>query len=259
MSENDCSFTVMTYNVHRLTGNDRHTSAARIARVIDTYEPDIIALQELPGARFRPEQGGACLDLAHELAKLAPTELQYNMERERWGKAVFSRFPMRLIRAGGLHPENRYRTMVPRGVMWVEIELYGHKLQLVNTHLGLTPQERSYQATVLTGPEWLAHPECRPPVVLCGDFNALPSWSIHKRLRNALLDEQERLKFGHTQFTFPSNLPIVRFDHVFISPDLAVEEELIPRTKLTQVASDHLPLIVKLRLACPEQQEGAVA
>ncbi|QWV96977.1 endonuclease/exonuclease/phosphatase family protein [Geomonas nitrogeniifigens] len=258
MPEKDLSFTVMTYNVHRLTGNDRHTSAARIAEVIETYQPDIVALQELPGARFRPEIGGACQDLAHELALVVRRDVHYHLERERWGNVVFSRFPMRLVRAGGLHPENRYRTMVPRGVMWVEIDLYGQKLQFVNTHLGLTPRERSYQAKVLTGAEWLAHPDCRPPVVLCGDFNALPSWSIHKRLRNALQDEQERLKFGHNQSTFPSSMPIVRFDHIFISPDLAVESELIPRTRLTAVASDHLPLVVKLRLAGVEPQAALV-
>ncbi|QXE86154.1 endonuclease/exonuclease/phosphatase family protein [Geomonas nitrogeniifigens] len=258
MPEKDLSFTVMTYNVHRLTGNDRHTSAARIAEVIETCQPDIVALQELPGARFRPEIGGACQDLAHELALVVRRDVHYHLERERWGNVVFSRFPMRLVRAGGLHPENRYRTMVPRGVMWVEIDLYGQKLQFVNTHLGLTPRERSYQAKVLTGAEWLAHPDCRPPVVLCGDFNALPSWSIHKRLRNALQDEQERLKFGHNQSTFPSSMPIVRFDHIFISPDLAVESELIPRTRLTAVASDHLPLVVKLRLAGVEPQAALV-
>ncbi len=86
----------------------------------------------------------------------------------------------------------------------------------------------------------------------------MPSWSLHKRLRNALQDEQERLKFGHTQFTFPSNMPIVRFDHIFISPDLSVENELIPRTKLTAVASDHLPLIVTLRLGGNGRTGGGI-
>lgn len=249
MPRNDSSFTIMTYNVHRLVGNDRHASASRIARVIDCCQPDIVALQELPGARIRPETGGACQDLAHELALLTTVRGHFNLERERWGNVVFSRFPMRLVSAGGLHPEHRYRTMVPRGVLWVEVDLGTQKLQVFNTHLGLTPRERNYQAKVLTGPEWLSHPDCRPPVVLCGDFNALPSWSIHKRLKNALMDEQEKLKFGHTQFTFPSNVPIVRFDHIFVSPDLIVESELIPRTRLTSVASDHLPLVVKLRLS----------
>jgi endonuclease/exonuclease/phosphatase family metal-dependent hydrolase len=161
---------------------------------------------------------------------------------------VFSRFPMRLVRAGGLHPETSRRSFVPRGVLWVEIEICGRKLQVVNTHLGLTPPERSSQVKVLCSAEWLGHPDCRHPVLLCGDFNALPSSSVHKRLKAALSDQQESLGFGHTEWTFPSNYPMVRFDHLFASPDLQVESVQIPQTKLTRVASDHLPLVVKLRM-----------
>lgn len=249
MTRKACSFTIVTYNVHRLIGNDRNASAARIAQVIDAYHPDIVALQELPGSRFRPEENGDCQDLVHELAQLEAARELCFLERERWGNVVFSRFPMRLVRAGGLHPETRRRSIVPRGVLWVEIQICGRFLQVINTHLGLTPPERSSQVKVLTGQEWLLHPDCRPPVILCGDFNALPSSAVHKRLKSVLNDEQERLTFGHTEWTFPSHYPLVRFDHLLVSPDLGVESVQIPQTELTRVASDHLPLVVKLRLA----------
>ena len=88
----NCSFTIMTYNVHRLIGNDRHTSALRIAQVIDGHHPDIVALQELPGARFRPEEGGAALDLVRELAQIESADYPF-MERERCGNVVLSRPP----------------------------------------------------------------------------------------------------------------------------------------------------------------------
>jgi endonuclease/exonuclease/phosphatase family metal-dependent hydrolase len=238
----------MTYNVHRLIGNDRHTSALRIAQVIDAHDPDIVAIQELPGARFRPEEGGTCQDLAHELAQLEAERHLPFMERERNGNVVLSRFPMRLVRAGGLHSESKRRSIIPRGVLWVEIEICGRVLQVINTHLGLTPPERSSQVKVLCGPEWIQHPDCRPPIVLCGDFNALPSSTVHKRLKDSLNDNQASLGFGHTEWTFPSHYPMVRFDHLFVSPDLSVESVQIPQTKLTRVASDHLPLVVKLRI-----------
>jgi endonuclease/exonuclease/phosphatase family metal-dependent hydrolase len=242
------SFTMMTYNVHRLIGNDRHTSAARIAEVIESYHPDIVALQELPGGRFRPEEAGSCLDLMHQLSLLEKSRRLSHVERERNGNVTFSRFPMRLVRAGGLHPETKRRSIVPRGVLWTEIDIHGHLLQVVNTHLGLTPPERTSQTKVLGGPEWLQHPDCRPPIILCGDFNLLPSSPIHKRLKDILNDKQESLSFGHTEWTFPSHYPIVRLDHLFVSPDLHVESVQIPQTKLTKVASDHLPLLVKLRI-----------
>jgi endonuclease/exonuclease/phosphatase family metal-dependent hydrolase len=248
MTKPRCSFTIMTDNVHRLIGNDRHTSPSRIAQVIEAYQPDIVALQELPGARFRPEEGGAAQDLAHELALLESSRALAYMERERNGNVVFSRYPMRLVRAGGLHPETKRRSIVPRGVLWVEIEVCGNLLQLVNTHLGLTPPERASQSKVLMGPEWLQHPDCLPPVILCGDFNLLPSSPIHRRLKDILNDTQKSLSFGHTEWTFPSHYPIVRFDHLFVSPNLEVESVQIPQTKLTRVASDHLPLVVQLHV-----------
>ncbi|GFO53142.1 endonuclease [Geomonas sp. Red276] len=247
MSKERCFFTIMTYNVHRLIGNDRHTSAARIAEVIETYHPDIVALQELPGARFRPEEAGTAQDLAHELSLLEHSKTLRFVERERNGNVTFSRYPMRLVRAGGLHPATKRRSIVPRGVIWVEIDLGCTLLQVVNTHLGLTPPERVSQTKVLTGHEWLGHPDCRPPVILCGDFNLLPSSPLHRRLKDVLNDKQESLTLGHTEWTFPSHYPVVRFDHLFASPNLTVESVQIPQTRLTRVASDHLPLVVKLR------------
>jgi len=249
MVKEACSFTFMTYNVHRLIGNDRESSPSRIAEVIETYKPDIVALQELPGARFRPEVGGCAQALAHELALLETSRrLQYS-ERERWGAVVLSRFPMRLVRAGGLLPQNRRRSIVPRGVIWVEVDICGRAVQVVNTHLGLTPPERASQVKVLAGPEWLQHPDCRSPIILCGDFNTFPNSSVHRRLKSVLNDEQEALTLGHTEWTFPSHYPVVRFDHLFVSPSIKVESVEIPQTALTRVASDHLPVLVKLRFS----------
>ena len=163
MTKKDRSFTIMTYNVHRLIGNDRHTSAARIAQVIETYHPDIAALQELPGARFArktaepPGPGPGTVACSMRGATFS------YIERERNGNVVLSRYPMRLIRAGGLHPETKRRSIVPRGVLWVEIDIGGHPVQIVNTHLGLTPPERASQVKVLTRTGMAAASGLPPP------------------------------------------------------------------------------------------------
>jgi endonuclease/exonuclease/phosphatase family metal-dependent hydrolase len=44
---------VATYNIHRCRGLDGRTSPSRIADVIRTIDPDIIALQEVVGASPR--------------------------------------------------------------------------------------------------------------------------------------------------------------------------------------------------------------
>jgi len=248
MASGEGLITLMTYNVHRLIGIDRHTSAARIAQVITAYDPDVIALQELPGGRFRPEAADPAHDLINAVTRISSNHGFILMERERCGNVTLSRFPMRLIRAGGLHSEKRRRSIVPRGALWVEIEVGGRPLQLINTHLGLTPPERSSQVRVLTGPEWLGHPACQAPIILCGDFNTLPGSPIHERLKGSLKDVQERLSLGHNERTFPSRYPMLRLDHLFVSPELSVENIQIPQTELSRIASDHLPLVITLRM-----------
>jgi endonuclease/exonuclease/phosphatase family metal-dependent hydrolase len=48
--------------------------------------------------------------------------------------------------------------------------------------------------------------------------------------------------------TWFSRYPISRLDHIFLSPDITVSEVTVPWTMLDQIASDHLPLLVQMRL-----------
>jgi endonuclease/exonuclease/phosphatase family metal-dependent hydrolase len=43
--------------------------------------------------------------------------------------------------------------------------------------------------------------------------------------------------------TFPSRLPMIRIDHLFISPSVEVSNMHAPDGALTKLASDHLPLV----------------
>jgi len=251
----DRMFTVMTYNVHRCIGIDRHTSPHRVAQVIAALAPDIVALQELPGPRYRPDGDDMAERLRSDLCDLCGSRPYPFMERERCGNVILSRFPMRLIRAGGIHSEKRRRSLVPRGALWVEVALEDAALQLINTHLGVTPPERTAQVRVLMGPEWLGDAACRPPVILCGDFNILPSSKVHKRLRGSLdqpggtlTDVEQTFEAMHKERTFPSRRPMMRLDHIFVSPDLVVENIGVPQNGLARLASDHLPLMAQLRL-----------
>jgi endonuclease/exonuclease/phosphatase family metal-dependent hydrolase len=54
--------------------------------------------------------------------------------------------------------------------------------------------------------------------------------------------------------TFFTRLPVGRIDHVFISGELEVTAVEVPRTDLIRRASDHLPVIVELKLARVRQE-----
>ncbi len=238
---------IMTYNVHRCIGMDRKTSTGRIAEVIATYRPDVVALQEIDCGQVRP----ATTDQAGEIARHLTLSLSFPspflIERERCGNVILSHYPIRLVKASGLRRPRRWRAPARRGVLWVEVMAGGSSIQIITTHLGLTPRERLYQAKVLTGPEWLQHPACSPPAALCGDFNAQPGSTVH-HLIGGLLRNAELCCPPLPKKTWPSIYPVMGLDHLFVSADLVVTGVKAPSTDLTRLASDHLPLVVDLQI-----------
>ena len=48
--------------------------------------------------------------------------------------------------------------------------------------------------------------------------------------------------------TYPGVLPMFHLDHIYVAGGLKVEKVSLPRTKLTLVASDHLPLVADVLL-----------
>jgi endonuclease/exonuclease/phosphatase family metal-dependent hydrolase len=239
---------VMTYNVHGCVGLDGRLSPARIARVIAQADADVVALQELDVGRVRSDgvdQAGA---IAERLEMGFHFHPAWQLEEERYGDAVLSRLPLRLVHAGRLPGKPSRFCPEPRGALWVAVTLDGHELQLLNTHLGLNPQERLAQAEALLGPDWLSHPACREPVVLCGDLNARPQSAPCRLLLGRLRDAQPDRKGRRPVNTWPTRYPVARIDHVFVSRGVRVLKVGVLRTQLARVASDHLPLVVDVEL-----------
>jgi len=242
------TFSVMTYNVHSCVGTDGRISPLRIAEVIARYRPDVVALQELDAGLSRSDM----IDQADLIAMTLKMSFHFHpslqVEEGGYGNAVLSRSRVRLIQAGALPTQPLHPFLERRGALWVEVELEGSKIQVLTSHFGLDKRERNLQADCITGPEWLGNPEFRTPAVLCGDFNALPGSSAYRRITRRLGDAQRGLKGWRLKGTWPVQLPFMRIDHLFITPDLKVRSITVPRTPLTRLASDHLPLIVTLEL-----------
>ena len=242
------SLRVMTYNVHSCVGMDGKIDAERIARVIARARPDVVALQELDVGRARTFG----LDQAHLIARYLKMEFHFHpaihVEEERYGDAILTHLPHRLVKAGPLPGLAGKPRLEPRGAVWLAIDLHGREVQVINTHLGLDQRERAAQVDALLGSGWLGHEQCREPVILCGDFNALPSSPVCRRLGGLLEDVQTRAQRHRPQATFSSRLPTLRIDHIFISPGLEVAAIEVPNSALARVASDHLPLVAEIRI-----------
>ena len=244
---------VMTYNVHSCIGLDGRLSPERIARVIGRHEPDIVAIQELDCGRVRTDGVDQPHWIAKELEMMYHFHPAIHIEEERYGTAILSRYPLRLVQAKALPTLNGSRFIEPRGAIWTEIDVAATKLQFFSTHLGLNRYERMLQAQALVGAQWMGHPDCQGPVILAGDFNALPSSPVCRILTRKLRDVQAALKDHGPQATWFSRYPMGRIDHIFIGPQIEVSRITVPRTQMDKIASDHLPLIVDLNLNDSQQ------
>ena len=239
---------IVTYNVHRCVGADRRLDVKRVAAVLAELKPDIVALQELDVGRARTGH----VDQAHEIGHLLDMACHFHaalkVEEELYGDAILTCFPERLVKTGPLPGYDRMRALEPRGALWVEVEIDGRPVQIVNTHLGLVPREQQLQAHHLAGPEWLASPQCRDPLILLGDFNATTASVTYRTLCGGLESARGLAPRKRPTSTFPSALPVLRIDHLFVSKSIRVTDVFAPFSALTRAASDHLPLVMDFEL-----------
>ncbi len=236
---------VMSYNVHSCLGTDGVRDVERIARVIAEYKPEIVCLQELDVGRRRSGN----VDQAKEIARILQMHFHFHpaleVEEERYGNAILSVYPIHLQRTGALPRHPRGRRSERRGALWVSAEVHGHTFQFFNTHFGLSGLERDVQAREFTGANWLSDARCTNNVVVCGDFNSAPKSRIYRRL-TAQFQDAAKHSGRKARATWHANYPVRRIDYIFASPHLRVTEILVPRTKLTKVASDHLPVVAEI-------------
>ncbi len=241
---------VMTYNVHSCVGVDRKVDVGRIAAVIAQCKPDIVALQELDVGR--PRTGGE--DQAHAIASRLGMAYHFhpafNIAEERYGDALLTALPMRLVKVGALPKLAGAPRLEQRGALWAQIETEDGPLQVVNTHLGLVPLEQKGQIAALLGKEWLGHPDCVAPTLFLGDLNATPRYAAYAQCAARMRDARRLVRDGQGRNapTFPSRFPMLRIDHVFVSDGIEVLDLFTPDGPLARAASDHLPLVADIRL-----------
>lgn len=235
---------VMTYNVHGCMGRDGKISPTRIARIIARHQPDVVCLQELDVSDHTHQAE----IIAQKLAMTFQFHCCLAMKKGQHGNAIFSRFPMKPIRSGSLPKLSGNRFFEPRGAVWVEIDLWGQKVNIFNTHLSLSANEGFLQTEALLGSDWIGNAACQDPVILCGDLNALPKSKICGLIGRRFKNAQFELSGHRILKTLPSFHPIGLVDHVFVGAGIKTLSISVPKTKLERVSSDHLPLIVELEI-----------
>lgn len=231
---------VATYNIHRSRGLDRRTRPERVAKVLTTVAPDIVALQEVIGPGPTGAGHAAAIGAALGMGGvMAPTR---EFRRHQFGNLVLTRFPVR--EHGQI--DLTWKTCEPRNSQRVAVDLGDHRvLQVYNVHLGTALLERRHQAPRLAA--WIHDSRVPGPKIVLGDFNewgrGLVDDILARRLESANL-------FPHLKRrrTYPGFFPLLHLDHIYFEGDIEIRHIDLPRTRLSLVASDHLPLVADIRV-----------
>ncbi len=242
---------VMSYNVHGCAGTDGRISPLRIARVIAQQMPDLVALQEVDCGRPRSRGEDQMKLIAEALgchASFCPTVVRSG---EQYGHAVLSHFPLEAVKTGPLPYSERGLWKEVRAALWTRVLVGRLPINVVSTHLGLDAAERMAQIRALLGPEWLEPVLGKEAVILCGDFNAPPGTAPHRFATRHLRDVAQDTRGVYTFSTFQ---PMVRLDHIFLSPHFQTTRVRGVKNKLTRGASDHLPLLADLIFEDPKNK-----
>ncbi len=240
----DINLKIMSYNIHACRGRDGKEDPARIAAVIAAHNPDIICLQEADETEKSRH--------AEEIAGILKVNHHYHssvlLRRGNHGNAVLSRFEMKLKKKGSLPNLINTPLLEKRGAIWVEVKADGNKVQVINTHLSLFPPEGYMQARHLMSDEWAGSPDCRGPVILCGDFNSLSNSRICRLIEKKFHSIHFHVPGRAHLKSFPSVFPLGMVDHIFLSRGIKAVKIELPSGRAEKQASDHLPLTAVVRV-----------
>src|SRR5438132_879900 len=230
--------TIASYNIHRGVGLDRRRDLDRIGVVIAEMNPDIIGLQEVI------REDGNVMPTADQAAYLASKlgmELVMGETRPYgagiYGNAVLTRLPV----IGSARHDLSHGLREPRGCLRVDVAVNDVTLHVFNCHFGLAFRERRAQLELLAG--FIRAGSCPGPRVVMGDFNEWHRGPVPRGLRLEFESPMRRMRRTH-----PAVFPIFRLDRLYSDVELEREAFHVHSSGLARVASDHLPVMVRLRV-----------
>lgn len=222
---------IMSYNVHNCIGMDGVTDYQRIADVINRVAPDVVAVQELDSATER----SAGVFVLKELAERTLMHWTYApsiaYRGGKYGIGVLSKEKPLTYKMVPLPGREESRML-----LIVEFEKY----IFACSHLSLTKEDRELSVPVIFD----AVKEIKKPLFLAGDMNSVYDSPTQIKLR----EKFETLN-NYKENTIPVVNPNRCIDYIY-GYENGNSYSVLKRQVLfeEQVASDHLPLFVDVRL-----------
>jgi endonuclease/exonuclease/phosphatase family metal-dependent hydrolase len=230
---------IATYTIHRCRGMDRRVVPVRIIEVLREIGADVIALQEVIGAG--PAGAGQAEEIGASLGMGWVMNCVRTLRQHQFGNVVLSRYPI-------VHHSQydlSWRTCESRNCQRADLDIGGQVLHVYNVHLGTAILERRHQAQRLATIVTDRH--VGGPKLVLGDFNewmrGLATTLLSERLNS--IDLRDYLRHRRT---YPGLFPILHLDQIYYAGKVEVVGIALPRTRLSLVASDHLPLVADVKI-----------
>lgn len=250
---------VLSYNIHKGVGMDDKIDLLRIAKVLLTERPDIVALQAVDQNTGRSKG----VDQAAVLGKLTGMKAVFSRAMDfdggAYGNAVLTKFPVRSEETVKLKmfPEPQPNKAEQRSLQVVELgEKDGPGLLFLCTSLDYRPDNAERMDSARTINE-LVEKRGGEPAILAGTLNFYPGFEVPREFAKmwqiAGVDSAgtkfltERIGKGPKfPLTYPANKPTFSANYVMYRP--AARWQVVELRVLDEkVASNHRPVLAVLR------------
>lgn len=224
-----------SYNIQKAIGTDMRRNPVRTLAVLSEIAADVVVLQE---ADRRFGLRGSALPLSLLASHgWRPVPFETRPDSIGWhGNAVLVSDRVEIVR----HDILRIPSLEPRGAVLADLSIENRPLRVIGMHLDLSGLWRRRQAEAI-----LAHmvdQQHSMPTLLMGDLN---EW---RATAGAVADFSRDHRLVRTGPSFHARMPVTTLDRIFVSRDLEVEDSGVHHTARSAVASDHLPVWVRLGL-----------
>ena len=240
---------VVTLNIHKgLSQFNRRMVIHDLREGLRALDPDLVFLQEVQGLnqRFALRYAACPPEAQHEF--LAGDRWQHVYGRNRvydhghYGNAILSRFPF----VSSENEDVSDHRFERRGLLHcvVSVPRWRRNLHCVCVHLSLHEGGRSRQLEAISGRlEELASRGL--PIIIAGDFNDWRHRASAILERRLGMSEVSLARHGRTARTYPSMLPVLRLDRIYVRGFKVVASQ-VHKGKPWSMLSDHLAVSAEL-------------
>ena len=244
------SICIASFNIHKgFSHFNAHFSLHRQRELLRKLHADIIFLQEVQEVHIHKSTQHETWPKTGQAEFLADSIWQdYAYGKNavypegHHGNAMLSKFPI----SRSTNIDVSAHKIEQRGFLHCEIDMQGETLHAICVHLGLFANWRRSQLQVLTRyiEQYIPH---NSPLMIAGDFNDWTGLAGRLFATHLRLTEVFELHQGKTTRSYPSWMPLLQLDRIYVRNLTVKHAEIHAGLKLLKV-SDHAILTATLSL-----------